>query len=152
MSFFAATLGRTLAFIGRYGTEGFFVSIFLGLALPQFAAAARPFLAITIFVFVMLTFARADTAEVKRLLAAPAQLIATSLWLMLAPVAIVLVMLYFAGRGSVDPGLLVGISLLAAAPPIMSGPAIAIILGLQPSLLLVSTLVVTALSPPTTPS
>jgi bile acid:Na+ symporter, BASS family len=40
--------------------KGFALSIFMGLALPQFAAAARPLLPITIFLFVAMTFARAD--------------------------------------------------------------------------------------------
>ena len=35
-----------LALIGRYGTQGFALSIFLGLALPGFAAAARPLLSV----------------------------------------------------------------------------------------------------------
>lgn len=35
-----------LALIGRYGTQGFVVSLFVGLALPQLAAAARPLLAV----------------------------------------------------------------------------------------------------------
>ena len=30
-----------LALIGRYGTQGFVASLFVGLALPQLAAAAR---------------------------------------------------------------------------------------------------------------
>ena len=61
-----------LALIGRYGTQGFALSIFLGLALPQFAAAARPLLAVTIFVFVTITFARAETAALSGLLRRPA--------------------------------------------------------------------------------
>jgi bile acid:Na+ symporter, BASS family len=48
-------ISRPFAFMGRYGTQGFALSIFLGLALPQFAAAARPLLAFTIFIFVMTT-------------------------------------------------------------------------------------------------
>ena len=138
---------RLLALIGRYGTEGFLLSIFLGLALPQFAAAARPFLAITIFVFVTLTFARADLASVTAILRRPLKLILVLLWLVLAPVLIVFAMLHFAGRDAVDPGLLLGIALLAAAPPIMSGPAVAMLLGLEPTLLLVATLATTALAP-----
>ena len=61
-----------LALIGRYGTQGFAISIFLGLALPQFAAAARPLLAVSIFVFVTITFARVDAAALKALLQRPA--------------------------------------------------------------------------------
>ena len=50
----------TLALIGRYGTQGFVASLFVGLALPQLAAAARPLLGVAIFTFVMMTFMRVD--------------------------------------------------------------------------------------------
>jgi len=60
---------RLLAFMGRHGSMGFALSIFLGLALPQLAATLRPFLPVTIFVFVALTFARADFSGIKRSLA-----------------------------------------------------------------------------------
>ncbi len=62
---------RPLELLGRYGTQGFAISIFLGLALPQFAAAARPLLPITIFLFVAMTFARADLAALKPRCAGP---------------------------------------------------------------------------------
>src|SRR5918993_756924 len=97
-----------LAWIGRYGTQGFAASIFLGLALPQFAAAARPLLAVSIFVFVMITFARVDVAALRGLLRRP-------------------------------------------APPIMSAPAVAMLLNLQPTLIMAAVLVTTTLSPLVSP-
>ncbi|MGL4242218.1 MAG: symporter, partial [Beijerinckiaceae bacterium] len=137
------SLIKLLAWIGRHGTVGFALSIFVGLALPQFAAAARPLLAISIFVFVLLTFARADADGVRRLLAAPKPLVLASLWLVVAPAVVITLILTAIGRGNLDPGLVLGLAVMGAAPPIMSAPAVAMMLGLEPTLLLSAVLVTT---------
>jgi BASS family bile acid:Na+ symporter len=137
----------SLALIGRYGTQGYAISIFLGLALPQLAAAARPLLAVTIFVFVMITFARVESAALKALIKRTAPLVLASAWLMLAPAAIVTLGLTLVGRSALDPGLVLGLAVQSAAPPIMSAPAIAMLLGLQPTLIMAAVLLTTALAP-----
>jgi BASS family bile acid:Na+ symporter len=141
-----------LALVGRYGTQGFAASIFLGLALPQFAAAARPLLAVTIFVFVMITFARIDSSALNQLLRRPAPLVLASTWLVLAPAAIVTLALTVVGRDALDPGLVLGLAVLGAAPPIMSAPAIAMLLGLQPTLVMAAVLLTTTLAPLVSPA
>jgi bile acid:Na+ symporter, BASS family len=151
MSFLVDGLFRALAFIGRHGTQGFAISIFLGLALPQFAAAARPLLAVTIFVFVGITFARVEAAELKTLLRRPAPLLVASAWLLLAPAALVMLALAILGRPNLDPGLVLGLAVLAGAPPIMSAPAVAMLLGLQPTLIMAAVLATTVLAPLVSP-
>lgn len=140
-------IGRALAAIGRRGALGFALSIFVGLALPQFAAAARPLLPVTIFCFMVVVFLRADMTVIAGLVQRPAKLALSCLWLILAPAALVGIVLAVAGRGSLDPGLVLGLAILGAAPPIMSSPAIAIIYGFEPSLIIASVLIVTMLSP-----
>ncbi len=142
---------QPLAWIGRHGTQGFALSIFVGLALPQFAAAARPMLAVTIFVFVMLTFARAEEANVRRLFAAPRPLVLASLWLVAAPALAISGILSLIGRQNLDPGLVLGLAVMGAAPPIMSAPAVAMMLGLEPTLLLTAVLVTTLFAPLVSP-
>src|SRR4051794_15717959 len=151
MSFLVDGLFRALAFIGRHGTQGFAISIFLGLALPQFAAAARPLLAVTIFVFVGITFARVEAAALKTLLRRPAPLLVASAWLLLAPAALVMLALAVLGRPNLDPGLVLGLAVLAGAPPIMSAPAVAMLLGLQPTLIMAAVLATTVLAPLVSP-
>jgi bile acid:Na+ symporter, BASS family len=140
-------LTRPLDWIGRHGTQGFALSIFAGLALPQLAAAARPLLAVTIFIFVMLTFARADASAVRALFAQPRPLILACLWLILAPALLICGVLLGVGRASLDPGLVLGLAIMASAPPIMSAPAVAMLLGLEPTLLLTAVLLTTAVAP-----
>ncbi|HYF07596.1 MAG TPA: hypothetical protein VD970_08240 [Acetobacteraceae bacterium] len=145
-------LANILPLIGRYGTQGFAISIFLGLALPQFAAAARPLLPLTIFVFTMITFARVESAALRELVRRPAPLALAGLWLVGAPVVLVLAAVAMLGRGAVDPGLLLGLAIQGAAPPIMSAGAVALMLGLAPTLLIASVLVTTLLAPLLSPA
>src|SRR5688500_6208932 len=140
-----------LAWIGRYGTQGFAASIFLGLALPQFAAAARPLLAFYIFGFVTITFARVDRVALRDLLSRLRRLVLASLWLIAAPASLMMVVLTRIGRQHLDPGLVLGLALFGAAPPIMSAPAIAMLLNLPPILIMAAVLVTTRLAPLTSP-
>ncbi len=140
-----------LALIGRYGTQGFAVSIFLGLALPQFAAAARPLRAATIFVFVMITFVRVEAAALRALLREPAPLLLACLWLVAAPATLVWLALTILGRQNLDPGLVLGLAVFGAAPPIMSAPAIAMLFGMQPTLIISAVLLTTTMAPLVSP-
>lgn len=140
-------IGSALAAIGRRGTEGFALSILLGLALPQFAASARPLLPVTIFCFMVIVFVRADLAIIGGLLRRPAKLAAACLWLVAAPVALSLATIALLGRTDMDPGLLLGLAILGAAPPIMSSPAVAILYGFEPSLIIAAVLAITVASP-----
>jgi BASS family bile acid:Na+ symporter len=55
------------------------------------------------------------------------------------------------GRENLDPGLVLGLAVLGASPPIMSAPAIAMLLGLQPTLIMAAVLVTTSLAPLVSP-
>lgn len=140
-----------LDLVGRYGTQGFAVSIFLGLALPGAAAFARPLLGPCIFLFITLTFVRADLAIIRRILRRPGRLLLACLWLALAPAAVVGTALTLVGRDALDPGLVLGLAIVGAAPPILSGPAVAALLGIEPSLLLSATVVTMLCAPAVSP-
>ena len=136
-----------LAWLGRYGTQGFALSIFLGLALPQFSAAARPVLPATIFCFTTIVFLRLDLAVTAELLRRPAKLAAACLWLIAGPVLLIGGALLLVGRESLDPGIVLGLAIMGAAPPIMSSPAVAILYGFEPSLIIASVIATTIASP-----
>lgn len=138
---------RALALIGKYATQGFAISIMIGLMLPQLAEAARPFLPVAIFIFVAMTFARVDLHALRAILRAPSGLIFALIWTTLAPILLVGGLLTLVGRENLDPGLVLGLAILAAAPPIMSSPAVAMVLGLAPTMLLTVVLLTTALAP-----
>jgi bile acid:Na+ symporter, BASS family len=140
-----------LDLIGRYGTQGFAVSIFLGLAIPGAAAFARPLLGLCIFVFTMLTFLRADFRIIRRILRRPGRLALACLWLIGAPATLIGTSLALIGRGALDEGMVLGLAIIAAAPPILSGPSVAALIGIEPSLLFSATVITTLLSPIVSP-
>lgn len=146
MNLFAPCL-TALGWLGRHGTQGFALSIFLGLALPQFAAAARPLLPVTIFLFVAMTFARADWGRLRGLATRPAPALAAAGWLVFAPAGLIMAGLAIIPRESLDPGLVLGLVVLAAAPPIMSGPAVAMMLNIEPTMIIAATILTTAAAP-----
>ncbi|MFN3671072.1 MAG: hypothetical protein ACK4VM_04085 [Bosea sp. (in: a-proteobacteria)] len=147
----AASLAAGLAWLGRYGTQGFALSIFLGLALPQFSAAARPLLPFTIFCFTTVVFMRADLGIIGALVRRPLKLLVTVAWLFLAPVLLIGGAVLLIGREALDPGLLLGLALVAAAPPVMSAPAVAVIYGFEPSLLIAGVIIATLSTPVVAP-
>ncbi|MGN6097001.1 MAG: hypothetical protein ACTHP8_12275 [Bosea sp. (in: a-proteobacteria)] len=147
----ATLLAAGLAWLGRHGTQGFALSIFLGLALPQFSAAARPALPVTIFCFTTVVFLRLDLAVTAALLRRPAKFLAACLWLVAGPVLIIGAALLVFGRGNLDPGIVLGLAIMGAAPPIMSSPAVAILYGFEPSLIIASVIATTIASPVVAP-
>jgi BASS family bile acid:Na+ symporter len=151
LSRFAASIAAALAWLGRHGTQGFALSIFLGLALPQFSAAARPVLPITIFCFTTIVFMRADLGVIAGLVRRPGKLILSCLWLVAAPVLLIGGAFLLLGREALDPGLLLGLAIMGAAPPIMSSPAVAILYGFEPSLIIACVILTTIISPVVAP-
>jgi len=145
------SLASALAYIGRHGTEGFALALFMGLALPQFAERARPLLPVTIFCFMVIVFLRADITVIAGLVRRPAKLALSCLWLVCMPALIAMLAILAVGRESIDPGLLLGLAILGAAPPIMSSPAVAILYGFEPSLIIACVLGITVLSPLVSP-
>lgn len=143
---------RLLAFVGRHGPISFAVSIFLGLALPGLASTMRPVLPVCIFFFVTLAFARADFGGVRRVLYRPGWLAFAFAWITFAMPLLISLGILAVGRGALSPGLLLGMALVGAAPPLMGFPVYAALLGLDNSMgvtLLVLSLVATPfVSPP----
>ena len=92
---------RMLAWLGKRGAAGFAISMFMGLSLPWLASSFRPFLPYSIFLFVTLTFARADFAGVRRVLQQPGKLAVAVAWITLCmPVLIGLALRSSAGTPS----------------------------------------------------
>lgn len=151
---YGRVLGRVfglLELLGRFGTQGLAASIVVGLALPWLAATMRPLLPLCILTFIVLTIARADADRLRAAIRRPGPLAAAALWLLVAPAATTAGLVALIGREGLDPGFLLGLALLGAAPPIMSGPAVASLIGIEPTLILGATLVTTFLSPLTSP-
>lgn len=124
---------RPLALLGRYGTWFLAIGLFIGLVLPPLATLVRPALNLLIFVLTATAFLGIDwsalAAHARRPLLLALVLAGT---LVAAPVVIALATLAL----GLPPPLAQGVVLWAASPPLISVPAIALLLGLDGALAL----------------
>lgn len=121
--------------LDRHATGFLAASIVLALALPDLAAFFRPFLALSVWGILVLAMLRIDPAVLVSHLAAPYGIAASLLWLLLAcPLVLWLALWVFGMESNAVAQALV---LMTTAPPLMSTPALALIIGLDGALALV---------------
>ena len=146
-----AALAAALSWLGRQGTRAVAASIFIGIMVPPLAALLKPIFAYALFVLLCLAFLRVDPAEVRKHFSRPAIVAAAAAWMMLGtPLLIGLTLVAF-GMSDHLPGLYVAMILQAAAPPVISAPTLAALMGLDAALSLATLVVCTALTPLTAP-
>lgn len=147
MGLLAAGLGA----IGRQGTRAVAASLFLGMALPQLAEAARPLLQVAVFALLTFAFMRLDFAAVRACIGRWRLLALTLMWMMaLMPLAIGLA-LRLSGVAAEYPDFALAIYITTAPPPVMSVAAFAAIMrldhALSITLLILSAVVTPVLAP-----
>ncbi len=125
-----------LDWLGRRGTRAVAVSLVAGLALPQLAVLARPFLPVAVFALLTIAFSRIGRDDLRRLAAMPRQIAIASAWIMIAVPLIAGAGLHLLASLTdlPDPltdALMLGILLMACAPPVVSSAAFAALLGLD---------------------
>jgi BASS family bile acid:Na+ symporter len=146
-----APLRNALAFVGRHSAPAYALSIFLGLALPQLAATMRPVLPVTIFIFIVMSFARAHLDGLRAAMARPGRIGLGLLLSTLIPPLIGWTILSAAAPLGLDPGIRLAIALMAAAPPLMASPVYAALLGFENSLALILLVLGMVLAPLASP-
>lgn len=143
-------LRAALAWIGRLGTAGLAVSIFLGLALPQLAAYVKPYLGVTVFVLLLFSYLRTDPDAFRRYVRTPRLPALAALWVMVALPFVFGTAYALSGVQTATPGLYTILILHIAIAPITSSAAFAALMGLDVALSLVTLIASSALSPATT--
>ncbi|MBL8589423.1 MAG: Na+-dependent transporter [Methylobacteriaceae bacterium] len=127
------TILRGLAAIGRTGARGLALSLVAGLSVPALGAWLKPWLPLMVGMFVTIGFARIDFSRARDLGRRPAALAAALVWLVASLPLAIWAALGLVGRETLSPGLVLGLSLQAASAPILATPAIALLLGLEPT-------------------
>ena len=141
-----------LVWLGRQGTRAIAVSLAVGLLVPPLAALLKPIFAISVFCLMVLAFLRVEPAALRQVFARPWLVIAASLWIMVVIPLVCCPLFEWFGLGAGDrEGLLTGLVLQAAAPPVFSATAFAAILGLDAAVSLATLVVTTAMTPVTAP-
>src|SRR5947208_164228 len=144
-------LAAALSWLGRQGTRAVAASIFIGIILPPLAALFKPIFAYALFTLLCLAFLRVDPAAVRAHFSRPLIVGAASVWMMLAMPALIGLALVLFGVPDRLPGLYVAMILQAAAPPVISAPTLAALIGLDAALSLATLVVCTAVTPFTAP-
>lgn len=151
MSFMAAP-AAALAWLGRQGTRAVAASIFIGIAVPPLAALLKPGFAYALFALLCLAFLRVDPVEVRAHFSRPMLIAAAAAWMMLATPLLIGLALVALGVEERAPGLYIAMMLQAAAPPVISAPTLAALMGLDAALSLATLVACTALTPLTAPA
>jgi BASS family bile acid:Na+ symporter len=142
-------LVAALSWIGRQGTRGLAVSIFLGLAVPPLAAYVKPYLGETVFVLLLFSYLRTDPQAFRGYLRAPALPIVAALWVMVALPLLIGSVYALSGARTAFPELYAILILHIVVAPITSSAAFAALMGLDVALSLVTLILSSALSPVT---
>jgi len=138
-----------LHFLARHATRSLAIGVLLGLALPPVAEFMRPVLVPVIFINLILALLRLDFSDVTAHLRRPAFIAGFTLFSLLASP---LVMWAALAPLPLPDGLKIGLILMAAAPPITSAPAFALIMGLDAAFAVAAVLVTHVLVPLTLPT
>jgi BASS family bile acid:Na+ symporter len=146
-----ARIFEALAWLGRQGTRAIALSILVGLALPPLAALFKPLVAPSIFYLLVLAFLRVDPVALKSEFARPRVVVLATLWIMVATPLVLGAAYALLGGGEIWRALSVALILQAAAPPIISAPAVVALLGLDAALALATLIATTAITPLTAP-
>lgn len=147
---FAAFI-MALAWLGRQGPRAIAALVFIGIAAPPLGEWLRPYVTEAIFALLCISFMRVDVAALGGYLRRPGLVIAATAWTTLAvPLTAGLV-----GRGvgldTSAPETFLGLMLQSVASPMMAAPALAALMGLDATLVLITLVAGTALVPFTAP-
>ncbi len=137
-------IGRGLAALGRAGTTALPAGIVLGLVFPGLAEIARPYLAPTVFLMLTVTMVRVRPQEALAYLARPVHLaIMLAAMMLVLPTVLALVLQAI----NLPPDMVTAIVLYALSPPLLASAAIALMLGLNYPMTLVTSMTATMLAP-----
>jgi hypothetical protein len=141
-------LAAALGWLGRQGTRAVALSLLAGLALPPLAALMKPIFTPNLFALLCLAFLRVDPVALRQHFARPALVLAAVAWMMIAtPLAVGLALA--ALHIDIAPGILIALIFQAAAPPLISSPAFAALIGLDAALSLATLIACAAATPAT---
>jgi BASS family bile acid:Na+ symporter len=142
---------RALAWLGRQGTRAIAALVFIAIAAPPLGALLRPFVGEAIFVLLCIAFLRVDPGALRGYLKRPGLVLAATAWTMLMIPIVFGAIGLAAGLHARSPDLLLGVMLQAVASPMMAAPSFAALMGLDATLVLVTLIAASALTPLTAP-
>jgi BASS family bile acid:Na+ symporter len=138
---------RALAWLGGQGTRAIAALVFFGIAVPPLGELLKPFVTEAVFVLLCISFTRVDIAALRDHLRRPGIVLAATAWTTLGVPLISGASCVAAGLDAHSPDLFLALMLQAVASPMMASPALAAVMGLDSTLVLVTLVTSTALVP-----
>jgi hypothetical protein len=138
---------RGLTWLGSQGTRAVAAVVFIAVAVPPLGALLRPYVTEAIFLLLCISFMRVDLAALYSHLRRPALVAAATAWTTIGVPLIVGLIAHATGLTSHSPGLALALMLQGMASPMMASPALAALMGLDATLVLVTLVTSTALVP-----
>jgi BASS family bile acid:Na+ symporter len=140
-----------LSWLGRQGTRAVAALVVIGIALPSIGALLKPFVTEAVFVLLCIAFVRVNATAFRAYLGRPAIVLAATAWTSLVIPALFGTTCLTFGLKDQSPELFLALMLQAIASPMMAAPALAALMGLDTTLVLVTLVTSTALIPFTAP-
>jgi hypothetical protein len=140
-----------LSWLGRQGTRAVAALVIIGIALPSIGAILKPYVTEAVFVLLCIAFLRLNIAGFKTCLRRPAIVLAATAWTSVVVPLLFGVSCLALGTNKQAPELFLALMLQAVASPMMAAPALAALMGLDATLVLVTLIASTALIPLTAP-
>src|SRR5947207_3615635 len=148
----AITLAATvLAWLGRQGTRAIAAVVFVGIVAPPLDALLKPLVPEAIFALLCIAFLRIDARALQIHLGRPGLILVVTAWTMLAIPAVLGVSGLAVGLRTRSPDLFLALMLQAVASAMMAAPSFAALMGLDATLVLVTLVTSSALTPFTAP-
>jgi len=140
-----------LSWLGRQGTRAVAALVVIGIAFPSIGVILKPYVTEAVFVLLCIAFLRVDIAGFKTCLRRPAIALAATAWTSVGVPVLFGVSCLALGTNKQAPDLFLALMLQAVASPMMAAPALAALMGLDATLVLVTLIASTALIPLTAP-
>lgn len=138
---------RALTWLGSQGTRAVAAIAFIAVAVPPLGALLRPYVTEAIFLLLCISFMRVDLVALYGHLRRPALVAAATAWTTIGVPLIVALAASATGLTNSSPGLALALMLQGMASPMMASPALAALMGLDATLVLVTLVTSTALVP-----
>lgn len=138
---------RGLTWLGGQGTRAVAAIAFIAVAVPPLGALLRPYVTEAIFLLLCISFMRVDLVALSGHLRRPGLVAAATAWTTIGVPLIVALAASATGLTASSPGLALALMLQGMASPMMASPALAALMGLDATLVLVTLVTSTALVP-----
>ena len=142
---------QALVWLGNQGTRAIAALVFIGIAAPPVGELLTPFVTEAIFLLLCISFMRVDIGALRDHLRRPGIVLAATAWTTLGVPSITGLSCLATGLDASAPDLFLALMLQAVASPMMAAPALAALMGLDSTLVLITLVTSTALVPVTAP-